>query len=270
MIEFGEFDETVSYVKTATEYNNDAIMWIYSYRIEDVMFDAGCASAKDEMTQYLSENPIKRLYISHSHEDHCGNAALFESKAEIYAHPAAKEILLHPPEYNEFFAWVWGQPDPLNSVQDMPNEFSIGELQFKVIELFGHAYDMVGFYEPEKKWLFSADAVPVPSRKSMAMPEENIPQQIATMEKILSLKIEVLFDSHRGPIKSPQDYIAKRVEYLKDLQTRIKSLDNDGLTVEEIQKELEIEGPWYMDLTGERFRIDHLIKSLLNDTVDDE
>ena len=270
MIEFGEYDDIISYVKTATEYNNEAIMWIYSYRIADVMFDAGCANSKDEMMEYLKKNPIKRLYISHSHEDHCGNASIFQSSSDIYAHPAAKETLLNPPEYNEFFAWVWGQPEPLDSVIDMPEEFSVGDLNFKVLELFGHAYDMVGFYEPEKRWLFSADAVPVPSRKSMAMPEENIPQQIVTMEKIQSLNLDVLFDSHRGPIESPEEHITKRIDYLKDLQTRIKSLDSDGMTIEQMQKELGIEGPWYMDLTGERFRIDHLINSLLNDVAESE
>ncbi|MGY5854314.1 MAG: MBL fold metallo-hydrolase [Candidatus Thorarchaeota archaeon] len=270
MIEFGNYNDDVSYVKTATEFNNDAIMWIYSYRIADVMFDAGCASAKDELKEYLSKNPVKRLYLSHSHEDHCGNASLFQSSAAIYAHPAAQETLLNPPELNEFFAWVWGQPDPLDSIIDLPEEFSIGDFHFKVIELFGHAYDMVGFFEPERSWLFSADSVPVPSRKSMAMPEENVPQMIVTMEKILDLDLEVLFDSHRGPIESPHEHISKRIEYLKDLQARIKSLYGEGMNIEEIPRELGIEGPWYMDLTGERFRIDHLIKSLLNDKPDSE
>ena len=271
MIEFGEYNDIVSYVKTAKEYNNDAIMWAYSYRIADVMFDCGCQNSKDEMKEYLLKNPgVMHLYITHSHEDHSGNASLFLPDAVIYAHPAARETLLSPPELNEFFAWVWGQPDPLDSVVDMPEEFSVGDLHFRTIELFGHAYDMVGFYEPNNQWLFSADAVPVPSRKSMAMPEENIPQMIVTMEKILSLDIKVLFDSHRGPIESPQEYITKRIDYLKDLQARIKVLDNEEMTIEQIQKELGIEGPWYMDLTGERFSIGHLINSLLNDIADSE
>ncbi|MGY5874403.1 MAG: MBL fold metallo-hydrolase [Candidatus Thorarchaeota archaeon] len=270
MIETGKYNDAVSYVKTGTEYNNDAVMWIYSYKIADVMFDAGCVSARTEMKDYLAENPIKRLFISHSHEDHCGNASVFQSSATIYAHPAARETLLNPPKLNEFFAWVWGQPEPLSSVVDIPEEFSIGDLHFKVIELFGHAYDMVGFFEPEKRWLFSADAVPVPSRKSMAMPEENVPQMIITMEKILQLNLEVLFDSHRGPIESPDEHIRKRIDYLKDLQTRIRSMNGDGLSIEQIQKELGIEGPWYMDLTGERFCIDHLLRSLLNDRADSE
>jgi glyoxylase-like metal-dependent hydrolase (beta-lactamase superfamily II) len=126
---------------------------------------------------------------------------------------------------------------------------------------------MIGFYEKERGWLFSADAVPLPSRKQLAMPDENVTEMIATMEKIQDLNLNMLFDGHRGPVESPKEYIQKRIDYLKDIQISIKELHSQGHDIPEIQEKLGIEGPWYVDMTEGRFRIDHLIRSLLFDEV---
>ena len=83
---------------------------------------------------------------------------------------------------------VWGQPEPVEDVEPMPPTFSVGNWQFEVVPLPGHYEGMVGFYEKEKGWLFSADAVPLPSRRQIAMPEENVPQMIATMERLLRIR----------------------------------------------------------------------------------
>ena len=49
------------------------------------------------------------------------------------------------------------------------------------------------------------------------------------------------------------------------MQEQAQELHEEGKTVEEIQKALELEGPWYLELTKDRFGIDFFIKSLLFD-----
>ena len=77
----------------------------------------------------------------------------------------------------------------------------------------------------------------------------------------------MLFDGHRGPVENPYEYIQKRIDYLKDAQASIKKLHSQGQDIPEIQESLGIEEPWYVGMTEGRFRIDHLIKSLLFDEV---
>ncbi len=125
---------------------------------------------------------------------------------------------------------------------------------------------MYGFWEASHGWLFSADAVPLPSRKRMAMPEENIPKMISRMEQILTLKPKVLFDGHRGPIRNPEEHIKTRIDFLRELWQRIRALGQEGKTLKQIKDILDFPEPWYLASTKERFGIMHLIRSFIEDT----
>ncbi|MFW9844967.1 MAG: MBL fold metallo-hydrolase, partial [Candidatus Thorarchaeota archaeon] len=174
-----------------------------------------------------------------------------------------------PQQIGEFFDYVWGQPKPISNITPLPDTFAIGDLTFEVVPLPGHAADMVGFYEPNKKWLFSFDAVPLPSKKRIAMPEENIPLMVATMEKIRDMDIEILFDSHRGPIDNPREHIQIRIDYINMIGKEARILHESGKSIEEIQEVLGLEGPWYLEMTADRFGIDIFLKSVLFDKVDE-
>ena len=66
------------------------------------------------------------------------------------------------------------------------------------------------------------------------MPEENIPQMVATMEKIRDMDIEILFDSHRGPIENPREHIQIRIDYIKKVKEEAQALHQAGKSIEEI------------------------------------
>jgi hypothetical protein len=102
--------------------------------------------------------------------------------------------------------------------------------------------------------------------KKIGMPEENVPLMIETMKDILDLNLEVLFDSHRGPITDVRPHIQTRIEHLETMQKTSRKMHQEGKSIPEIQKALGLEAPWYIHLAGERFGIDILIKSLINDT----
>lgn len=265
MIEIAPYNDLVTCVKTGSDFIGKVVMWTYAYLIEDVLIDAGCPNAAKEVDEFAATNPIKRVYVSHTHEDHTGGCAILAQKAEIYATPPVAEVLKNPEKLPDFFVMIWGQPEPVPDVLPMPNRFEIGDLSFEWLLLPGHTDHMVGFYERERGWLFSADAVPLPSKKQLAMPDENVTAMITTMEMIQNLELNLLFDGHRGPVEAPREYIQIRIDYLKELQASIKDLHNQGQDIPEIQESLGIEGPWYMEMTEGRFRIDHLIRSLLFD-----
>lgn len=265
MIEIETFNDDITCIKTATEQNGQAIMFVYAYLVRNTLFDTGCANALDEVRKFIQRVGIDNLYISHSHEDHVGCCSLFDGKVPIFANSLTQKTLRNPPQYGEFFVYVWGQPEPVTNLSEMPRSFAVDDLHFEVISVPGHTMEMVGFYEPNKRWFFSADAVPLPSKKKIAMPDENVPMMVATMEKILDLDIDILFDSHRGPIESPQEHIQTRIDFIKQVQSEAKALHHEGKSIQEIQEILNLEGPWYLELTKDRFGIDFFIKSLLFD-----
>ncbi|MFX0108035.1 MAG: MBL fold metallo-hydrolase [Candidatus Hodarchaeota archaeon] len=265
MIEIVPYNEIVTCVKTAAGDEGEPIMWTYSYRVGNSLFDAGCANAKDELMKYITAEPVEAVYITHTHEDHIGACSVLSKDSTIYATKPVAEELRSPEQLTDFFRMVWGQPDPVEEIEELGNSFDIGDLHFDIVPLPGHNKNMVGFYEPNRGWLFSSDAVPLPSRKRLGMPEENLPQMIATMERILELNLSVLFDSHRGPIENPQDHIQIRIDYLKEFQVKVKELHSHGKSLAEIQDELGIEGPWYLEYTKDRFGVEYVLKSLLFD-----
>ena len=265
MLEVVPFDDVVTCVKTSSEQGGEAFFWVYSYLVGETLIDAGCANAASDMAAFASERTISKVLVSHAHEDHYGCCSVLEKTAEILAMEADHEIITNPPAYGELFRTVWGQPAPASEVHSMPESIDEGDIRLETIPLPGHWPSMVGFYEPVRKWLFSADAVPLPSKKKIGMPEENIPQMIATMQRVLEMDISVLFDGHRGPIKDVRKHVQMRIDHLRDLQEKARLLHEAGKSIAQIQKELELEGPWYMEMTENRFGIDILLRSLVFD-----
>lgn len=268
MIEIETYSEDITCIKTGSPMPNSdgPIMWAFSYKLLNTLFDTGCANAKEEVRQYLEDKIIDAVYISHSHEDHSGCVDLFEGRAPVYAWKSTVDVLREPPEIPEFFKWAWGQNVPFKEVQPMPESFEVGKYHFDVVELPGHGNDMVGFYEPDYNWLFSADAVPVPTRKYIAMPDENLPRMILTLERLQTMDIEILFDSHRGPIESPREHIQNRIDYLKDAKVKVRKMHEEGLNYQEIMERLDITPPWYVEMTADRFAVKFFIESLIHDS----
>ncbi len=268
MLEATPFDDQVTCIKTASPLGEQAIMWVYAYLVEDVLFDAGCANALSELQELTKKRSVRRVYVTHYHEDHYGGCAAFVPNADVFAGSITLESVHKPYSLPQFFQWVWGEPKPVKEAQKFEeSNISVGKLNFEVVDLSGHCEEMFGFWEPEKGWFFSADAVPLPSRKQMAMPEENIPRMINRMKEIRDLDVKVLFDGHRGPIPNPRDHIETRINYLSQLQRRVLSMAETGKTIPEIKTELGFPEPWYLPNTEGRFEIEHLIRSLLEDSV---
>lgn len=268
MLEVTPFNDQVTCIKTASMLGDQAIMWVYAYLVEDVLFDAGCANAISELQEYTKKRSVRRVYVTHNHEDHYGGCAAFVPKADVFAGPITLKSVHKPYPLPQFFQWVWGEPKPVKEARKFEElSVSVGKLNFEVVDLSGHCEEMFGFWEPEKGWFFSSDAVPLPSRKQMAMPEENIPKMISRMREIRDLDVKVLFDGHRGPIQNPREHIETRINFLSQLQTRVLSMAETGKTIPEIKTELGFPEPWYLPNTEGRFEIEHLIRSLLEDSV---
>ncbi len=268
MMEIKQFGDTVTCIKTASPLSGQAIMWVYAYLVEDVLIDAGCWNAVEELRSFAQLHSVKRVFVTHNHEDHYGGSAAFLPNAEVFAGPVTLKALHEPYPLPEFFQFVWGLPEPVAEAQEFTEPLlTVGDLAFEIMDLSGHCEEMMGFWEPDRRWFFSSDAVPLPSRKQMAMPEENIPKMIQRMHEIQDKKPEVLFDGHRGPIVDPAKHIATRILFLSELQSQVKEWVAEGKTILEIKTALGFPEPWYLPNTEGRFGVEHLLRSLAEDQV---
>jgi glyoxylase-like metal-dependent hydrolase (beta-lactamase superfamily II) len=266
LLEVTLFDDIVTCIKTASPLGDQAIMWVYTYHVGDALFDAGCANAIGELREYARKHAIRRVFVTHNHEDHYGGCTAFFPEAEIFAGPVTLESLHKPYPLPQFFEWVWGNPQPILEAHELTtSRIHVNDFTFEVLDFSGHCAEMIGFWEPDQKWLFSADAVPLPSEKKIAMPEENIPKMITRMKEIQDLNPTILFDGHRGPIPNPRNHIETRIRFLSQLRIRVQELNNKGKTIQEIKSKLGFPEPWYLPNTEGRFAIEHLIRSLLED-----
>ncbi|MEN8211389.1 MAG: MBL fold metallo-hydrolase, partial [Thermodesulfobacteriota bacterium] len=64
------------------------IMTVYCYVFGNVMIDAGFSHMQKEALEIAKEHNIKRVFLTHHHEDHSGNAAIIkrEVDADVYGH----------------------------------------------------------------------------------------------------------------------------------------------------------------------------------------
>lgn len=268
MIEVELFEDTVTCIKTASPLGGQAIMWVYAYHVGDIVIDAGCWNAVEEIRTFTKKHPVKRVFVTHNHEDHYGGCAGFLPEAQIFAGPVTLKSLREPYPLPDFFKFVWGLPEPVIEGQQLDaKSIDVGEFSFEVVDLSGHCEEMVGFWEPNRRWFFASDAVPLPSQKQMSMPEENIPKMIRRMQEIRNRDVAILFDGHRGPIKNPRDHIDVRIKFLSDLQAQVQEWIAEGKTVSEIKEVLGFPEPWYLPNTEGRFGVEHLIRSLAEDQV---
>jgi len=74
---------------------------------------------------------------------------------------------------------------------------------------------MVGLYEPNKRWLFSADLY-VNSYFAYFLRNENIYQQIESIKKLLALDFDAIICSHNPQLANGKLQLEKKLKFLED------------------------------------------------------
>lgn len=179
------------------------------------------------------------IYTQHQ-ADHTYGAFLFP-KAEIIAHAACREILIER-GYKALEA-AKQQSRELEIIRlRLPTiTFTSGvfalKLPGKTLEIFpspGHTVDSVSVILQEEKILFAGDTI-------MAIPtigEGDIDQLRASIENVAAMPLESIVQGHgeiilRGEIK---DTLRRSLNYLDNLQTKVKKLVEEGGTREDARR----------------------------------
>ena len=69
------------------------LMTVYYYIFDDLMIDTGQSHMQKEVLEIAGDHNIKRIFLTHHHEDHSGNAAAIKIGYDttVFGHPLTKE-----------------------------------------------------------------------------------------------------------------------------------------------------------------------------------
>ena len=124
---------------------------------------------------------------------------------------------------------------------------------------------MVALYEPDRKWLFSADLY-VTSRTGYFLKNESMARQIESMKKILELDFKAMFCSHNPKLENPKQKLRQKLDNFESFFDEVSTLHHKGHSAKEIFKILNLKEQWLIKSLsfGELSRL-NMVESVIRD-----
>lgn len=240
---------------------------------------------------------IKKVFITHAHVDHIGNAGRIveQSGAEIwvndYTYPWAIDL---PNKWGTRMAYIEDifkksaipatiRENILMFMRFVPTQWDnlptervtkfaidatleMGGMKWQSIYVPGHASSQTCFYQPETRQLFSADMLlyitPVPVIEQPPNAEKhtpNLPQMLDSYRKLAAIDIEQVYPGHGKPFNNAHQLIKKQVQRIELRKEQCYHLVKNGhLTVYEIVEIMYKNAPPQFRLSGIAMTIGYL------------
>ena len=206
---------------------------VFTFFTDGLLIDTGSYSLKRYFQPYLSDLPIEKIVLTHYHEDHSGNAYMFNDQyIPIYMNNIMRvscELKADYPMYRKLF---WGKR-PAFKATEVTEEFVTEHATWRSIFTPGHSEDHMCYYNETTGQLFTGDLYVTPKTK-LILRNENVPQIIRSLEKLLPLEIEEMYCNHAGFVKDGKKALQNKYAYLKEVEHKVLTLHDEGRDIEEI------------------------------------
>lgn len=235
-----------------------------------ILIDAGLNNQPcwEALLQTLKENDLtvedlNAIILTHHHFDHVGlvNRIVEKHPIPVYSSPLSIPRLKRDRHFLEmrvqFFEKLYREagcgPMGEKRVKELQNAIETNKdhaiqaditeitglsfLQFKVIDVPGHAHDHIALQDEDRNWMFAGDvlikhissnALVEPDFKGNRLP--TLVQQRDSLLKISELNPTTVFSGHGDVIENPQQIIGKRIERMDDKAMKILQLIQSGQT----------------------------------------
>lgn len=239
---------------------------VYCYEVDGMLIDTGAPRLLSDFKPFFDKVRADKVVLTHSHEDHVGGAAYIKHKYNlpIYMDRIGIEDSTKKANYPFYRKVFWGKREPF---QALPLEKTIESRNatWDVIQTPGHAPDHVSLLNRKTGQLFTGDLFVQPQTK-IILKDESIPTIISSIRRVLGYDFEELYCCHAGHVKSGRSVLQSKLDYLLELQEKIRELSRKGYSEKEIQKQL-FNGRYSISYIsfGEWDSI-HIIRSVLRET----
>ncbi len=241
--------ESIRYFRYGYSPIGKPTLLTHIFYVDGLLIDTGQNRAEKEILDTVRQLSIDQLFITHHHEDHTGNIApiVNQHKCPAYASSRCCELMKSPPPISLAQKLVWGDRPTFQRLLPINRQIETANHVFKLIEIPGHAEDMVALYEPERKWLFSADLY-VNSYIGYFLKNESILQQIDSIKQILELDFNVLLCSHNPQLTDGRKKLQSKLRYLEKFYHDVILLYEKGYNIKDIYKQLNLKEHGYVYL----------------------
>ncbi|MBE8539270.1 MBL fold metallo-hydrolase [Geoglobus acetivorans] len=241
----------VERIEVGAEVEGRVVFTTSFYVYSDLVFDSGCSNVRGEVAEWLKKRDFQAVYLTHHHEDHSGNAGLFDV---IHSGKATAEILSSGFEIPDYRKLVWGE------VEHIPAErFREPDIEF--VYTPGHSQDHVVYLLDD--YAFIGDLIAA-KRVFVALRYERYVQTIESLERLLSHDFEVAFGGH-GIYR--REEVEEYLGYLRGLRQRCLELYESGKSYMEIYAEVFGEpgerAMLFEKFSGGEWSRENLVKSLI-------
>jgi len=193
-----------------------AALTVNVYFINGLLIDTGQSRMRKAIIDFVKPLPVQQIVVTHHHEDHTGNLkpikALFN--VPVYGSAKCSKLMKKPPAISLPQKIYWGNRPAFKITPLTSNTLPTTNYTFEIIDIPGHAADMIALFEPNKGWLFSGDLYVNTTIKYM-LDNESIAQQIKSIKKVLQLDFDTLFCAHNFKAKNAKQKLKDKLQFLE-------------------------------------------------------
>lgn len=255
------------------------------YLIDDsLLVDTGFPWARRQLRKTLirlgADRMLTTVVNTHYHEDHTGNNDLLVELcgARVLAHAEAIHEIHFPPYLPWYRSFLFG-PAQVAKVEPLGPVVATEHCQFQVIETPGHCPGHICLYEPNRKWLFSGDLY-VAAELDSQLGDANGPSWIASLETVLQLEIEWMFDAHGSIFSGAAEVrrqLQRKLDFLQAIRDRVHQGAAQSQSLQQLTRKvfdrqdlvdwLSQGDGWLSLITASDFSRSNLVKSFLRDAL---
>jgi glyoxylase-like metal-dependent hydrolase (beta-lactamase superfamily II) len=235
-----QFDDGILGVNLGWSLAGPPLMKVYCYIIDRIMIDTGQSHMAQEVADIARENKVKRVFLTHHHEDHSGNAAALRKalSLEVYGHALTAAKLSKPYAILPYQKYLWGRTTPVQvngflQENDMPSNGMVP------IHTPGHAKDHTVFLLADKGVLFSGDLY-LGDRIRYFRSDEDIGAQIESLKIVADLDFDMLLCAHNPRMTNGRDHIRSKLGFLENFYGNIIDLWKEGFSEKQIFNRLKL------------------------------
>lgn len=239
-------------------------MTVHVYLAGTALIDTGQSHMHRAVAGFTALLPLDMVLLTHHHEDHSGNASLFNRRGiPVYAHHSGLGKLRRTLPIMPYQRLVWGAAPPCTATP-LPATID-AETTIIPIHTPGHSHDHVAYHAPAEGWLFSGDVYLAESLAYLRADEEVHPM-ISSLKKLLALDFDALFCAHRPCGTRGKEHLAARLHFLEDICGQICSLATKGYNERAIMRALGLrEDRLVHTLSRGNMSMRNLVRSALRD-----